>query len=263
MLDNSTVSLVVLAVLQGATEFLPVSSSGHLALAQAILGIGQGDLFDDVMLHLGTLGAVVVFYRRDLWELIRNIGAPGEAGAKARRYTGYLLLGSLPAAVVGLLIEDRIEGMFDRVELVLALMARTGAVLYSSRRVERRDEPLSARRALIIGCAQAVAILPGCSRSGWTIVAGLTLGLSPREATRFSFLLSIPAILGAAVLELAEGPQGGSSAGPLAVAMVVAFLVGLACLRWLVRLVRNMALYRFAWYLWAVALVGTLLHRFA
>ncbi len=253
--------LLVLAVLQGATEFLPVSSSGHLALAQWLLGVGSGSVFEDVMLHLGTLGAVLVFYRTDIARLLHDGLRRGGEGDEARRYIGWILLGSVPAGVVGLFFASRVEASFEHIQFVVAALALTAVVLRLSDRLPRRQIALSARIAFLVGCAQALAVLPGFSRSGWTIVAGLALGLAPREAARFSFLLSIPAILGAALLQLGRHPGAVSSWPTLLVAMVVAFAVGLLCLRWLVALVQSMALGRFAWYLWAVsaaAVVGML-----
>ncbi len=248
--------LLVLAVLQGATEFLPVSSSGHLALAQWLLGVGSGSVFEDVMLHLGTLGAVFVFYRRDIVNLLGKGLVRGGEGRAARRYLAWIVLGSVPAALVGLTFQDRIEGAFGNIGFVLVALGLTGILLKVSDRLPRRRVELGARIALVVGCAQALAVLPGVSRSGWTIVAGLALGLPPREAARFSFLLSIPAILGAAFLQLWQQPASVSSWPAIGVAVAAAFIVGLLCLRWLVALVQSMALGRFAWYLWVVSVVG-------
>lgn len=249
--------LLLLALLQGATEFLPVSSSGHLALAQWLLGMESGSVFEDVMLHLGTLGAVFVFYRADIGGILRHVVRTGEEGQGARRYVLLLLVGSIPAGVVGLLFKDQVEGAFRIIPFVLAALAVTGVALKASDRFPRRQLPLTMKIALLVGCAQALAILPGFSRSGWTIIAGLALGLEPREAARFSFLLSIPAILGAAFLQIVDQPASASSVPTLAAAVVIAFVVGLLCLRWLVALVQSMSLGRFAWYLWALSAVGT------
>ena len=255
-------ALSLLAIVQGLTEFLPISSSGHLALAEMILGVGEASLSEDIVLHLGTLVAVVVFYRRELGLLLRGFFAPGARGDAARRYVGLLVLATLPAAVIGLLFKDRIEAAFARPSLVLVAFVATGILLWRTRgrTVAREADDLlerpSLRVAMLMGCAQALAILPGLSRSGWTVATGLYCGLPAVVAARFSFLLSIPAILGAAVLTLPEAKGGDVSLPALLLGFVIAALVGLLCLSWLLRLLRGMALHRFAPYLWSVAALG-------
>ena len=254
MFDSVHLPLLLMALIQGATEFLPVSSSGHLALVQLVPGLHAGGIFEDVMLHLGTLGAVIVYYRRDLKNLVVGVFARGDAGEWARRYVGLLLLGSVPAGVIGVLFDKKVEGAFGHVGFVLVALAVTGLMLKLSDRIPRREFELNPRIAFLVGCAQALAILPGFSRSGWTIVAGLALGLQPKECARFSFLLSVPAILGATVLQLHELPGGHSPWSALIPAVILAFVVGLLCLRWLVRLVQHLSLGNFAYYLWALCL---------
>jgi undecaprenyl-diphosphatase len=168
-----------------------------------------------------------------------------------------LAVGTVPAVVVGLTFKDAIEQAFDHVAVVLVCMAATGVWLWRTRGVMPQARGIGVRVALLVGCAQAVAILPGCSRSGWTIATALMLGVAPAESARFSFLLSIPAILGATVLELSELSEPVQW-GPLLAAVVLAGVVGFLCLGWLVRLVRGMQLHRFAYYLWSVAVVGGL-----
>lgn len=253
------VSLLILAVVQGLSEFLPVSSSGHLALGQMILGVGEGSLIEDVVLHAGTLVAVIVFYRAALLDLVRGFfggGAEPVDGISARTYVGLLVLGNVPAIVVGFTLKDRIEGLFSSPWAVFAAMAATAVVLWSTRRVSAGQSVPVAKTAFLIGCAQAIAILPGASRSGWTIAVALWLGLKPEAAARFSFLLSIPAILGALVLQLADGGTMETPLGALALGFVAAALVGLFALRWLVALVRRMELFRFAIYLCILVIFG-------
>jgi undecaprenyl-diphosphatase len=252
-------SLLLLAIVQGLSEFLPVSSSGHLALGQMILGVGEGSLIEDIVLHAGTLVAVLVFYRKALLDLARGFFG-GEAelvdGLSPRFYVGLLVLGNVPAILVGFTLKDRIEATFTSPWVVFGAMAATAVVLWSTRRVTAGQGVPAGRTALLIGCAQAIAILPGASRSGWTIAIALWLGLKPEAAARFSFLLSIPAILGALVLQLADGGEMETPAGALAVGFVAAALVGLFALRWLVVLVRRMELFRFAIYLCILVTVG-------
>ena len=252
-------AMLLLAVVQGLTEFLPVSSSGHLALGQLILGMGEGSLTAVVVLHAGTLVAVLVFYRKVIANLVRGVfGASAEDvdGISPRLYVGLIIFGNLPAILIGFTLKDRIEALFTSPWAVFLAMGATAIVLWSTRgRIVGTTGP-DLRRALLIGCAQAIAILPGASRSGWTISVALWLGLKPEAAARFSFLLSIPVIFGALLLELADQEGADAAVGPLLLGFVAAAFVGLFALRWLVALVRQMELYRFAWYLCILTLVG-------
>lgn len=252
-------SMLLLAVIQGLTEFLPVSSSGHLALGEMILGIGEGSLVATLILHAGTLVAVIFFYRKVIAELLRGFFSgqgPGLDGLSARAYVGLVVLGNVPAILVGFTLKDQIEGLFTSPWAVFAAMAATACVLWTTRGRLAGSAGPSVRSVIIIGCAQAIAILPGASRSGWTIAIALWLGLKPEAAARFSFLLSIPVICGALVLELKDGITGSTPAGALALGFVVAAATGIFALRWLVLLVRKMELYRFSIYLWALTAVG-------
>jgi len=254
---NEHLSMLLLAIVQGVTEFLPVSSSGHLALGQMILHVGEGSLVEDVVLHAGTLVAVLVFYRKDLLDLARGLfDGTVVDGLSARRYVGLLVLGNVPAGIIGIGFKDQIEALFDSPVAVFCAMAATAGILLLTRRFTPGEQKLTVGRALAIGCAQSVAILPGASRSGWTIAVALGLGLSPSSAARFSFLLSIPAIAGATLLQLSDLEGVTASLSSLALGFVAAAVTGIFCLRWLVALVRKMALHRFAWYLLAVVTFG-------
>ena len=228
------IQLMALAAVQGLTEFLPVSSSGHLVLAQHLLGIAEGDVFLDVLLHVGTLGSVVVVYRREILRLLRF-------DLPALHYWLCLFVGTLPAVVVGLLFKHQVEALFNSPLFVACALVVIGGVLISTRFADRGDavtttwepRPIPLRKALLVGVAQAVAIAPGASRSGSTIALSLWLGLPRDEAARFSFLLSLPAICGALVLQLASGEAAARADWlPALVAALVAFLVGLAAIRW-------------------------------
>jgi undecaprenyl-diphosphatase len=242
--------VLLLAVVQGLTEFLPVSSSGHLVLLQHLLGSHDGDLFLDVVLHCGTLASVVIVYRRELMRLLR-------LDAAARGYVAALAVGTLPAVAVGLLLKDRIEVAFQSpVYAGIGLLA-TGAVLLSTRRARAgkdlpapwQPRPVAPLAALLIGCAQAVAICPGISRSGSTIAASLWLGLGRGEAARFSFLLSIPAIAGALVLHLLQDDLVTRTGAPgLVLAAAVACLVGVLAIRWTALAVVQRHFWKFAFY---------------
>lgn len=250
---------LLLAVLQGVAEFLPISSSGHLVIAQALLGWSEFGMTFDVALHLGTLVAVVWAYRRDLLALARDIWR-GEW-----RLALWLLLASVPAGVIGVGFEEHIEAAFHSPRVAGMGLCVTALALYFGERVRtssRIDErasdsrPLRWRDALVVGCAQAVAILPGISRSGSTIAAGLVCGLPAVHATRLSFLMSIIAVGGACALKVPDLMRDGAGeigAAGLALAVTVSGLVGWASLRFLLLIVAKGA---FRWFAAYCALVG-------
>lgn len=249
--------IILLAVVQGLTEFLPVSSSGHLVLLQSLLGGHEGDLFLNVVLHTGTLGSVLVVYRREVLRLFR-------LDAAARGYVLALVIGTLPAVVVGLLFKDAIEAAFVAPAFAAVGLLYTGALLLSTRATKDSSvavEPWAPRpvvwwKALVVGCAQAIAICPGVSRSGSTIAASLWLGLPRAEAARFSFLLSVPAIGGALVLQLLDGDLS-TRTGPvgLILAAAAAFAVGLLAIRWTALAVVQRHFWKFAFYVIPLGLI--------
>ncbi|MGB2228381.1 MAG: undecaprenyl-diphosphate phosphatase, partial [Flavobacteriales bacterium] len=196
-------SYLLLGLVQGLTEFLPVSSSGHLTLGQAILGLGEEDLTFTVLVHAATALSTVVVFREDILGLVRDVFTSGDSGATARSYTGLLLLSAVPAAVLGLGFKDAIETLATP-KFVGAMLCVTALVLLLSQRASGGNRPLGAGRALGIGLAQACAILPGISRSGSTIGAALMLGVSREEAAKFSFLMALIPIGGATLLTLKD-----------------------------------------------------------
>jgi undecaprenyl-diphosphatase len=253
--------ILLLAVVQGLTEFLPVSSSGHLVLLQNILGGHEGDLFLDIVLHCGTLGSVLVVYRREILRLLR-LDRP------ALLYVLALAVGTVPAVIVGLLLKDTVEAVFAAPLFAAGGLLVTGVVLLTTRAAKAGDDlpepwqprPLPLLKALLIGCAQAVAICPGISRSGSTIGASLWLGLPRAEAARFSFLLSVPAIAGALALHVLDGDLvTRTSPVGLVVAAGAAFLVGLLAIRWTALAVVQKHFWKFAFYVIPVGLVALVL----
>lgn len=243
--------MVILAVIQGLTEFLPVSSSGHLVLTQHFMGAMEGDLFFDIVLHVGTLGSVLVVYRKEIFRLLRF-------DKPALGYILSLVVATLPAVVVGLLAKDFIDGLFHSPLFAAGGLILTSLILFSTHLakdpVSDLPEPWEPRpvpllKSLLIGIAQGFAILPGISRSGSTIASSLWLRLPRAEAARFSFLLSIPAIGGALVLQLLGGEFAGrSDLGLLALAAVVAFVVGLLAIRWTALAVVQAHFWKFGFY---------------
>jgi undecaprenyl-diphosphatase len=259
--------VILLAVVQGLTEFFPVSSSGHLVILEALFGTREGSaragLMFEIAVHTGTLGAVIIFYRKKVIHLCRAFLASIFTGSggydkyrSEMRYIGLVILGTIPAGVIGVLFHDQVEATFDSPSLSALFLVATGIYLLMTRMRAVRGS-LGWQSALIIGVAQAIAILPGCSRSGWTITTGLLLGIGFAEAAEYSFLLSIPAILGALVLTLVKEP-GVLSAGsiaPLAIGAAVAFLAGLVALKLLIGILNRGAFHRFAYYLLPVGVV--------
>ena len=262
---------IVLGIIQGLTEFLPVSSSGHLAVAEALMGVRLPGLAFEVVVHLGTLLAVLAVYGADLARAaaggLRALAAlAGSSGRRAlandpdARLAGLVVLGTLPAAVVGLAAEDAIDAAFDSPVTVAVCWIFTGALLWWVNRVPGRGRPLEragAADALVVGAFQALALLPGISRSGSTLAGGLVRGLARPDAARLSFLLSVPAILGAAVLQLPDLKAAGEGLGwaPLLAGGLAAAVTGYLAIRWLLRWLLAGRLHWFAYYLWGGAIL--------
>jgi undecaprenyl-diphosphatase len=260
----------VLGVIQGLTEFLPVSSSGHLVLFQNLFGFTEPEIFFDVSLHVGTLIAICVFFFKDLKELFsalfsratwrrKDVGLwESLCRQKETRFLGLIFVGTIPTVIIGLIIRPVAERLFSSLLVVGGMLLLTGLILWLTRRVskEGRDETqLTIRDALCIGAIQGAAILPGLSRSGATIAMGLFAGLGRETAARYSFLLSIPAIMGAMVLELHAGLAAGfPPVKTVLVGVAVAAVVGYVALSVLIRLVKKGNLYAFAPYCWLLGL---------
>lgn len=243
---------LLLGLIQGVAEFLPISSSGHLVLAERLLGLSPPGLVCEAALHLGTLAAVLVVFRRDLLDLLGAFGPRGSIDR--RKEIGFLVVGTVPVVVLGLALRETAAAWFRLPWVVGAGWLATAAMLVAADRVARRARAAapSAAGALCIGAAQAVALVPGVSRSGFSIGAGMLVGLRPERAARFSFLLSIPAVAGAAGLSLWDGLQAGAAEsgdlGGILAGAAVAFAVGIAALRGLLALVARKRLWLFAAY---------------
>jgi undecaprenyl-diphosphatase len=269
----------VLGVIQGATEFLPISSSGHLVLVPWLLDWPEPGLLFDTMVHWGTLLAVALYYRADLTEIVRawlaSLRERRVGDDPQRRLAWLLLIGSIPAGLVGLLFEDFFKNLFGRPPAAATFLLVTGLLLVASERWRRQREPAATSNAgpatpqlsaallpigaaLLIGTAQALAIAPGISRSGATIAAGLIVGLSRPEAARFSFLLATPAILGAGLIQLAHlATPGVSAPAPSLVAgFMAASIIGYLAIRFLLDYLQRHALYIFAVYCWLAGVLA-------
>jgi undecaprenyl-diphosphatase len=248
----SLYSAILLGAVQGLTEFLPVSSSGHLVIAQHFLtGFDQPGVLFDVVLHLGTLGAVLIYLRHEISLLFSGLQL-GSSGRAGRRLILALAVGTLPAVVAALLFKDFIERSFEDLWVVGVALCVTGMLLLFSRRFrssERQLGDIGLADALFVGAFQSVALLPGISRSGTTIVSGLGRGLAHGSAARFSFLLSIPAILGAAVFNVREVAfvPGGAWAGYLA-GFLTAFAIGYLAIGIVIKVLASERFHLFGYY---------------
>lgn len=303
---------VVLGVVQGLTEFFPVSSSGHLVMTGAVLGLNVPGVFFEIAVHVATLFSVVLVYRAKIWTLVR--GCCGLEEESAWPYMLKLVLATIPAAVIGFTLEDWFEARFDDPVFAGTMVLVTGCVVWSSRWVREprralpldwlpllvaaviallagtvipflavlaaqallmtlarltvpRDQPWKNEPtwggALTMGVAQSLAILPGITRSGSTVIAGMWRRIEPVAAAEFSFLMSIPVILGAAVLKIPDIQSEGAAVGmiPLAAGSIAAALSGILAIRLFVRLLRNQNFHSFAYYCWVVGALFLLYMR--
>ena len=272
----SLLSSILLGLIQGVAEFLPISSSGHLAIAEHLLGMsGASDIpeFFDVLLHLGTLVAVFVAYWDDVRDMVveffcgvRDLarGSTPTPVPPARRMILLIIVGTLPLLIV-LPIKDLVEGLADNMYFVAAALLVTGCLLFASdraRKGRKTEKSATMVDVLLVGVAQAIATCPGISRSGTTITAGCFRGFDRKFAVRFSFLLSIPAILGANILSLKDAVEAGiiwADVPVYLVGVVVSAVVGYACIRLLKMIADRGKFGAFAYYCWAVGVLTLIL----
>jgi len=267
----NTIEAIVLGAIQGLTEFLPVSSSGHLVLFQNLFGLKEPELLFDICLHVGTLAAVlIVFYREILDILTALVRIPGRlrsaggianllAGDRSIRMALLIVVGSIPTAVIGLLFKEITDRLFGSLTIVGCMLLVTGTLLWLTRAIRSQGRPVeqtTLKDAIVIGIVQGLAILPGISRSGSTIATALFLGVDRTVAGRYSFLLSIPAIVGALALSL-DTPELHTTI-PLETILagsVISAAIGWLALLILLRVVDRGQLHRFAPYCWIVGAI--------
>lgn len=220
---------IILGVVQGFTEFLPISSSGHLVLVQDLLGIKQPGNDFEITLHIGTLCSILVVFYNDIKDIVLTVSS-----IETKKYILLILIGTLPAVVIGLGLKDFFEQLFDNLIIVGFSLIFTGLVLMSSFYFKRNNKEHSIVTSFLIGLAQAVAIIPGISRSGMTISCALLLGMSPKQAAKFSFLLAIPVISGAGLL-MATDMETGFNMGlsTSLMGLLTSFCIGIISLKWL------------------------------
>jgi len=258
------INALYLAVLQGLTEFLPVSSSGHLVILQNILGVKKVPVLFDLILHLGTTAAVVLFYRIEIYWILKDLvqylkyfnnSKMRENVAKRGnlKLLMYIIVANLITGVIGFLLADRITSFFYIPKSVSVFLLVTAVVLISTKFIKTKDKPISQMdysMPVVVGLAQSFAMLPGISRSGSTISAAMFMGMERVDAGRFSFLISIPSILGASVFEYLKTSSeiSGISNGIYIFAFFVSFIVGLLALKLLVAFLKKGKLYVFGIY---------------
>ena len=268
----SYIEAVILGLVQGLAEFLPVSSSGHLALLQQWFGIEEDNvLLFAVLLHVGTLISVLIVYWKDVWELIKELGLTikdiftGKGLRLEERPTRKLgvmiIVATIPTGVIGILFNDFFDSLYNSVIPIGVGLIITGFLLILAERTgtsSRGIQQMNYRNALFIGTVQGIAICPGISRSGSTLFGSLICNLDRKFAVKFVFLISIPSILGSAVMETPAAIQSGLDTaliGPIAVGMIVAAVSGLIAIKTMIKIVSNKKLSYFSYYGWALGLI--------
>jgi len=241
------IQAIILAVTQGVTEFLPVSSSGHLAVLQTIWNLPKTSISFDVLLHFGTLGAILTVFWQEIKKIFYN---------KNWQLIKLIIIGTIPAIIFGFFLQAKIETTFSSLKFIGLSFLITALFLLLTKFSKGQKDSISWLDALLIGMAQAVALFPGISRSGFTISVGLLRKLKPEIAYRFSFLLAVPAILGAVILQLpALIQQGGNSYLLNGIGMLISFLIGIISLKILEKILKKGKLFWFSIYLIALSMV--------
>ena len=269
---------IILGLLQGLAEFLPISSSGHLVLGHELLGMKEAGMFFDVMLHAGTLLSIFVVFHKKIIDII--VGCLHRDKDQLRE-AGYIILASIPTALIGLGFKDALEGLFENPRAVCVAELFTGLLLFTSqwgatgaKHPDNEGVKMNWWRALVTGTVQGIACIPGISRSGSTISAMMFMGVNRKYAGEFSFLMSIPAVGGAALLdaikwakcqnlatnapeEKIQACANATGFSPeLLVGMLVSFIFGIIALKWLMTFLQKGKFQHFAWYVWAVGILG-------
>lgn len=256
----STIEAIILGIVQGLTEFLPVSSSGHLELTKVIFGdtsVPEESLMMTVVLHAATALSTIVIFRKDIAELL--VGLFQFKNNEQFKYSLNIVLSMIPAAAVGVLFEDQIDALFGGQVLLVGLMLLlTGSLLFLADRAKNTLKSVNPKSAVLIGIAQAIAIMPGISRSGATISTSVLLGIDRAKAARFSFLMVVPLILGKMAKDILSGDlmNTQTEASVLIAGFIAAFIAGLLACQWMIKLVRKSQLKYFSYYCYVVGLIA-------
>ena len=261
---------IVLGIFQGVAEFLPISSSGHLALLQKLFGIKEGNLFFTEMLHMGTLISICIVYFKDISKMIKEFfnlilqllkGNKDIKINKHHKLAFLIIIGSIPTAIIGLSFEDFFESLYTSMLPIGFAFIITGVLLYFAEKKSFQNKNINTMSyldSLIIGTAQGIAIIPGISRSGSTIVAGLFRGLNKPLATEYSFLLALPATFGAGLLGIIKLIKTDTEIiinPPLLVGVLLSAVVGVLSIRFLIKILNKNKLYYFSYYLWLLGVI--------
>lgn len=253
----SNLEAILLGIIQGLTEFLPVSSSGHIELGKALLGVEiKDDLTFTVVVHGATVLSTLIVFRKDIMELIRGTFVRGWNKEKA--FVSYIAISMIPVAIIGFFFRDAVEAFFEgSIFLVGFMLIVTGLLLTFAWKVPSKDKPLDWMSAALIGISQAIAVLPGLSRSGTTISTALVLGIDRAQAARFSFLMVLAPIIGANILDLKDiGSTGSLEATPLILGFIAAFITGVAACKWMIGIIQRGQLIWFAVYCICVGILA-------
>ncbi len=262
---------IILGIIQGIAEFLPISSSGHLVLLQHFFGIKEGNLFFTEMLHFGTLISIFIVYFNDIINIIVEFFKMIGSWIKNKKITiknGYqklallIIIGTIPTAIIGILFEDFFETLYSSSLLPIGIsFIITGILLWIANKKPYENKNIKNMGffdSIIIGIFQGIAIIPGISRSGTTIVAGLLRGLDRNLATEFSFLLALPAIFGAGLLGIVDVVKTGSEMAfttPLLIGVILSAVVGVFAIKFLISILKKDKLYYFSYYLWFIGII--------
>jgi undecaprenyl-diphosphatase len=249
---DQLIKTIILGIIQGLTEWLPISSTGHLKLAEYFLDLKAPILFD-VILHLGTLIVVLFFFRKDIKNILSAL-AHLDFKTENGKMIPLIIVGTIPTALIGIVLGDYIETTFENIQPIAIAFLVCGIMLYSSKAAKEKTDSIGYLTALMIGTAQGIAIIPGISRSGTTIAVALLLGVKREKAFKFSFLLSIPAVLGALGLTVYKQFDELATAGlgwiEILAGMVLAMLVGYLALKLLWKILAKRKFHLFALYCW-------------
>jgi undecaprenyl-diphosphatase len=254
------IEALILGIVQGLTEFLPVSSSGHLEIAKALLGdtsLAHESMLMTVVLHTATALATIIVFRKDIAEIFRGLFQ--FKWNEQTQFSLKIIISMVPAAIIGVLFNDQLDALFDKQILLVGFMLLiTGGFLFLADKAKTTDKGVSSLNALIIGIAQAIAILPGISRSGATISTSVLLGIDRTKAARFSFLMVVPLILAKMGKDILGGEITFESASliPMSVGFVAALITGILACTWMIKLVKNSKLTYFAIYCFVVGLLA-------
>ena len=250
------INAIILGIIQGITEFLPVSSSGHLEIAKAILGenkVGEESLLMTVVLHFATALSTIIIFRKDILEILKGLFQ--FKNNDSFWFSLKIVLSMIPAALVGVFFNDEIEALFGgALTLVGSMLLVTGLLLFLADKAKASAKKVGVKHAILIGISQAIAILPGISRSGATISTAVLLGIDKEKAARFSFLMVVPLIFGKIAKDILSGDIQYETTTfiPLLVGFIFAFLTGMFACKWMIRLVKSSQLKYFAYYCFAI-----------